>query len=83
MELSNSIEEIWRNIDRKCRNEVTQGKKRGAEIIEVCDKIGINECFNLYLLTLERQEKKSPISREIFIRLANFLLNKDLIEIYI
>lgn len=82
LNLSNPLDHIWRKLDKKCRNEIRQGEKRGAEILEVFDKDGVEECYNLYLLTLQRQKKKPPVSHELFLKLSTFLLKENLIYIY-
>lgn len=59
LDLSLPIDRIWSRIDRKCRNEVRQGEKRGVKISEVSDIQGIKDCYRLYLLTLKRQKKET------------------------
>jgi len=83
LNLSNPLDQIWRELDKKCRNEIGQGEKRGAEILEVFDKDGVEECYQLYLLTMQRQGKSAPISRDLFSKLSMYLLKENLVCIYI
>jgi len=82
LNLSNPLDQIWRQLDKKCRNEIGQGEKRGAEILEVFDKDGVEECYQLYLLTMKRQGKTPPISRDLFSKLSMYLLKENLVYIY-
>lgn len=78
IDLAKGEEELWRNLDKKCRNLVRKAVKSGVKIADVDDE-NLSSYYRLYLSS-QKRHGSPPHSKAFFTNLFQTLKEKGLLR---
>lgn len=79
VKLSDGEAQVWRNMNKKCRNAIRKSAKSGVKIL-TADKTHLKYYYSLYLDT-EKRHGSPPHSEALFINIFDALKEKGLAQI--
>lgn len=68
IDLNKTKDELWRGLDKKCRNAIRKARKNNVEIINANDKKTLDDFYQMTKETYEKWGMKPPIAKEYFCR---------------
>lgn len=71
--------EVWRNMNKKCRNAIRKAAKSGVKIISI-DRVHMKHYYDLYLDT-EKRHGSPPHSKALFNNIFDVFKKKGLAQI--
>lgn len=80
LNLDNSIDSLFSNLNRKCRNTIRKAQKKGVEIVEGEDEEDLEMFYSLYLNTA-REKNFEPKEYSYFSKLWRTFKRRDMLHL--
>lgn len=83
LDISRSMDIIWKGYTKNCRVAINQGRKRGASIREIENRDDLLECFKLYKETMARSGKPPKFNITSFYESYNLMVKNGYGKFYL